>query len=236
MNNCKSQLGQDMWVNEILNGKKNGFFVEIGAHDGITLSNSYFFEKELNWKGICIEASPFSFELLKKNRDCICHNAFLDCIKGNMIDFHCSNNPSYGSELSYGINRELQTIYAGTTNRIVNLNKLIGDEYYKCIEIKSEIISDIFKEYNIPNVIDYLSIDVEGAEYNILKTIEFDLYHINTMTVEHNSPHVGDLYRDMIKDLLTSNGFTFVKSNDNLLNWDEELSQIDDYYINNNLK
>ena len=69
-----------------------------------------------------------------------------------------------------------------------------------------------------------------------IKTIEFDVYHINTMTVEHNSPHAGDAYKNLIKDLLTSNGFSFVKSNDNLLNWNEELAQIDDYYVNNNLK
>ena len=50
-----SQLSQDRWVNTILGGKRDGFFVELGASDGVFMSNSLFFERELGWKGICIE-------------------------------------------------------------------------------------------------------------------------------------------------------------------------------------
>ena len=68
-----SQIGQDKYTNEIFfKGMENGFFVDIGAHDGIELSNSYFFEKTKNWKGICIEPLPDIYKLLKKNRKCIC--------------------------------------------------------------------------------------------------------------------------------------------------------------------
>lgn len=63
-----SQSGQDEWVNQFFNSKKKGFFIEVGAYDGIQTSNTYFFEKNLDWDGICIEANPQIFQKLKVNR------------------------------------------------------------------------------------------------------------------------------------------------------------------------
>ncbi len=64
-----SQSEQDKWVYEFYKGKKNGYFVEVGAHNGIQSSNTYFLEKELNWKGVCIEANKSLFSDLTKNRN-----------------------------------------------------------------------------------------------------------------------------------------------------------------------
>lgn len=63
-----SQAEQDKWVCEILDFKKDGYFVEIGAYDGIESSNTYFVEKELGWEGICIEPAPHIFDKLAANR------------------------------------------------------------------------------------------------------------------------------------------------------------------------
>ena len=65
-----SQYGQDILLNNLIN-KQNGFFIDIGAHDGICFSNSYLFETELEWNGICIEPLPNIFKKLEKNRKCI---------------------------------------------------------------------------------------------------------------------------------------------------------------------
>ena len=70
-----SQIKQDYFIDLILDQKQEGFFIDIGAHDGITLSNSYFFEKERNWNGICFEPMPEVFNKLKENRTCITINA-----------------------------------------------------------------------------------------------------------------------------------------------------------------
>jgi len=69
---CKSvsQLGQDLWALDMLNNKRDGVFIEIGASDGIYLSNTYFLEKEFNWKGLCIEPSTEYINLVK-NRNCL---------------------------------------------------------------------------------------------------------------------------------------------------------------------
>ena len=68
-----SQYKQDQFLNEnFFKNKRNGIFVDIGAYDGIELSNSYFFEKHLEWKGLCVEPIPSVFNKLIKNRNCFC--------------------------------------------------------------------------------------------------------------------------------------------------------------------
>ena len=67
MSNYKSQIGQD---SEFFNNKRDGYFIELGATNGITLSNTYYLEKELDWKGICIEPNPIHTESLRSNRSC----------------------------------------------------------------------------------------------------------------------------------------------------------------------
>jgi len=69
--NYKSQIGQDKYVlDNIFANKKNGYFIELGGADGVTYSNTYYMEKELDWNGICIEPNPKYKECLKKNRNC----------------------------------------------------------------------------------------------------------------------------------------------------------------------
>jgi len=63
-----SQAGQDLWVyGEVFNQKRNGYFLDVGAHDGVHLSNTYLLEKKYRWKGICVEGNPLTFTTLVKN-------------------------------------------------------------------------------------------------------------------------------------------------------------------------
>ena len=70
-----SQLGQDKIVDEYFRGKRHGVFVDIGAYDGLTFSNTLMLERERDWTGICIEPLPDIFAELRKNRRCICVQA-----------------------------------------------------------------------------------------------------------------------------------------------------------------
>jgi hypothetical protein len=67
-----SQLGQDLWVLERLGGKRNGYFVEIGACDGVYLSNTLLLESQYGWRGICVEPNRDYYYRLKENRTCRC--------------------------------------------------------------------------------------------------------------------------------------------------------------------
>ena len=77
-----SQLQQDRIVDEYFKGKNNGFFVDIGAHDGIECSNSAFFEYHRDWTGICVEPGPIEYEKLTKNRRCTCINGCVSNYNG----------------------------------------------------------------------------------------------------------------------------------------------------------
>lgn len=68
-----SQLGADLVAYALHNGKKDGFYVDIGANDGVSISNTLLFEN-LGWQGFCVEASPKTYEALRKNRKCDCYN------------------------------------------------------------------------------------------------------------------------------------------------------------------
>jgi len=171
-----SQAGQDKFVNDsYFRSMNNGFFVEIGAYNGIDGSNCYFFEKFLNWSGIAIEPSPTQFLALQKNRKCKCVNKavakktekieFIDVIKG-YTQMSGINNSSYQKTLEI-INKDLRTV----------LDKKI---------IEAATFSEIV-EYNY--LIDYLSIDVEGGEMDILESIDFDLYKIKVLSIENNYPN-----------------------------------------------
>lgn len=78
-----SQVGQDKWVDDFFKSKKGGYFLDIGAYDGINLSNTYYLEKELGWGGICIEADSDSYRSLLKNRNCEKINAAVSNINGS---------------------------------------------------------------------------------------------------------------------------------------------------------
>src|SRR4051812_34384611 len=78
-----SQEGQDRYLDsKIFRKKRDGFFIEIGAYDGIRFSNTYLFEKERGWKGICIEPIPERFDLLRKNRNAVCIQACVSEMSG----------------------------------------------------------------------------------------------------------------------------------------------------------
>jgi FkbM family methyltransferase len=217
-----SQLEQDLWVLNTLNSKKNGYFVEIGAHNGVDLSNTYMFEKYYNWNGMCIEANPHTYNDLIKNRKCVCVNALLD--SGNYTkSLNCIG------EMSFISNENNSSFVKKLEDNLVSNNIK-----YDVIKQNTCSLESVFNSYDVPDIIDYMSIDIEGMEYDVLKVFPFSKYHINTLTVEHNAPHYGVHYREKLRDLLENNNFTFVKGNDDIHNWGHD--SIDDFYVNIEIK
>ena len=197
-----SQSNQDKWVAEFLEFKKNGYFIEVGAYDGIQTSNTYFFEKNFNWSGICIEANPSIFNSLIENRK------------------------------SVNVNKAV-TDYKGSCNFNSNEYKITNEG----ISIDCDTLLNILDENNSPNVIDYLSIDIEGYEYIALKEFDFIKYEIGLITVEHNLYCDGDTRKNQIFELLTKNGFYRVVDNAPCLDPNPEWynKPYEDWYVNNKL-
>jgi FkbM family methyltransferase len=184
-----SQLGQDLWVLDRTNYKRDGFFVEFGASDGIVLSNTYLLEKEFNWKGVCAEPNPEYYALLKDNRNCSVSDCCIDAFTGKEVDFVLAKE--YGSILKY-INSD---DHADIRNAYLTTN---GSIKKSTVSLDDFLISN-----NAPRKIDYLSIDTEGNEYAILKEFPFEMWDIKYITVEHNYTK----QRELICALLSSKGY-----------------------------
>jgi FkbM family methyltransferase len=198
----KSQLRQDLFVLLELDYKKEGYFVEFGATDGINLSNSYLLEKEFLWKGILAEPAVTWQEKLRENRP----NADIEV----MCVWEASNHTLLFNETNTA---ELSTVDVYSDRDLHSKKRKSGNRY----QVQTISLNDLLEKYNAPTNIDYLSIDTEGSEFEILNALDFDKYSFRVITCEHNySPQ-----RERIYDLLVKNGYKRKFEN---------LSGFDDWY------
>jgi len=182
--------GQDRYVNEhFFHNKKNGVFIDIGAHEGICCSNTYFFEKYLEWSGICFEPNPTTYNKLSKNRQCLCLQAAISDTTGK------------------------QSFICHECTWVSGLLKKYNPQHYKKWNVKSQLknviyvdaflLNDVLEEHAITHV-DLLSIDTEGGELDILKSIDFLKYNIDVVIVEN-------IYNDSQYDeFLCSKGYKLI--------------------------
>jgi len=190
----KSQWKQDQILNEqIFKGKKDGFFIDVGANDGESGSNSFFFEKH-GWEGICIEPIPECFEKLKNSRNCICIQG---CAynKSGTVRF----NRLHGyTEMLSGI---IESYPEKHKERIEREMKQMGGKS-EVMYMNSYKLSDLIDKYKVSHV-DYLSIDTEGSELQVLEGIDFNRCTFGVINFEVN-------YEEELKPihfLLNANGY-----------------------------
>jgi FkbM family methyltransferase len=182
--NCESQFMQDIICLLLARGKKDGFFVEFGACDGILISNTQLLERQFGWKGILSEPVPSWHQRLRKNRKCI-------------IDTRCVWAES-GKKISFGefANDEYMT-QSGIIDTGFNNN--ISKQY----EVDTISLGDLLREHKAPSHIDMLSVDTEGSEFKILEAFPFENYTFGFICVEHHQPE----QEVPIKNLLESSGY-----------------------------
>jgi FkbM family methyltransferase len=177
----------DQYIKEtFFPNKDKGYFIDIGAHNGIDINNTYYFENE-GWNGICFEPLPEIFEQLKQNRKCKLVNKALSDKSGTASFF---NIKGYSNMLSGLVEYYPQEHIARINREIEDLN-----QDYDYIEVECSTFEQEVQEKNI----DILSIDTEGSELAILKTIDFSKYNINVMIVEYNY-HNPELINFLIKN------------------------------------
>jgi FkbM family methyltransferase len=160
---------QDMYAFLYFKGKKNGFFVDIGAYNGITISNTYSLEK-IGWKGICVEPVSETFNDLIKNRKCMCVNAAIYNEDGKTLDFIQTK----GGRSGFTKDMTDSMIKAAEQEGIVA-------KY----SIKTITFEKLMENNKISNI-DFMSIDVEGAELAVLESIDFNKYKFDLITIENN--------------------------------------------------
>ncbi len=203
---CKissAQLAQDLWALFETGEKRDGYFVEFGAADGVTLSNSWLLEREFGWNGVLAEPNPVFHEALAKNRRCYVSTR---CVTGEgerEVTFNQTDEPLFS------------TIDRYSTCDIHIARRITGSR----ITVQAQTLEELLVEAGAPRSIDYMSVDTEGSEYEILQSFDFAKYDIHLLTVEHN--HTPQ--RGLLRTLLEANGFELRFP---------DLTRFDDWYVN----
>lgn len=186
-----SEYKQDQMVLKHYNYKKNGYFVDIGAYNGKDLSNTYVLEKDYDWKGLCFEPLKKEFEMLQKERpNSICINKAVFSESDKEFDFAVSN-------LSSGIKEYI--------DKHAYILETCSFE-----KVKSISLTDALDQNNAPNFIEYMSIDTEGSELEVLKGVDFEKYSFGIIHIEHN---FEEPKRTNIKTFLAEKGYTYTGEN-----------------------
>jgi FkbM family methyltransferase len=198
----KSQLGQDIFALSYLGFRREGFFVEFGAANGKDLSNSYLLEKNFDWTGILSEPARVWHTELKKYRTCSVDYRCVYSNSGSLVQFsqtdigELSTISSFIDTDSHSDLRQTHTSYA----------------------VETITLADLLNSYGAPSHIDFLSIDTEGSEFEILGNFDFEKYSFGAICVEHNFTD----NRERIFNLLSSKGYKRVLEN---------FSKFDDWYL-----
>ena len=164
--NALNQLDKKML--EFIN-YENGFFIECGANDGVDQSNTWYFEKNLNWSGILIEPLNKQFRELKKNRS--------------------KTNKFFNLALCSSENKNTLLIEDDdlkSKSRIEDNKKIKSN----IKSVNSITLTRILDEISAPNLIDFFSLDVEGFEYQVIKGINFNKYNFKYFLIETENDEV----------------------------------------------
>lgn len=193
-----SQLGQDALALTLFG--ENGYFVEFGAADGFHLSNTYMLENNYNWTGIIAEPNIVYQESLKKRS---CH------IDSRVVYKESNKKINFFSVTDFP---ELSTLeeYADSDHWSTHRSK------NSSLEVETVSLDDLLDHYSAPETIEYISVDTEGSEFDILSSFSFNR-KIKLFTIEHNYTK----NREKIHDLMTSHGYVRIL---------EQFSQWDDWY------
>jgi len=199
-----SQVGQDKFVDDFLKGKRNGKYLDIGSHNGIDFSNSYFFETQREWTGILIEPMEEEYAKLVSNRSD--KNEFLNVAVSNYsgtAQFTKILGGYYGLNMISGLKQNLHEKHIDRIGREARaVNAQVID-----VTVPVRTIQSILDECEIYQF-DFCSLDTEGSEYEVLQGIDFNKTKIDIFLIENN----GYESRDKIEYFLNEKGYRFTKS------------------------
>lgn len=173
-----SQFGQDRFLDrEVFAGIEGGTFVDIGAHDGIVFSNSLFFERARSWTGLCIEPNPAVFARLRQARRAECLACCIAPERGT-VEFR---QVSGTGEMLSGMAATYGDAHAARLGLM--LEHAGGAE--RRLQLPAERLDDLLDARGIGEV-HFLSLDTEGGELAILRSIDFTRRLFHALTVENN--------------------------------------------------
>jgi|688.fasta_scaffold648308_1 FkbM family methyltransferase len=193
-----SHTGQDAWVSETLKFKRGGFFLDFGGFEGLMHSNTFYLEKFLGWQGILVEPNPQPFRSACAVRSCVTINAALYGESRMSLEFTDSHGLSSFLECQdRDGNRDVRKAISAGVIRVDTINP-----------------TELLGRFSVPRYIDYLSLDVEGVEFEVIKSLDLDLYSIALMSIEHND---DEEKRTSIREHLRVYGYEVIE------HWNDDL-------------
>lgn len=206
----KAQIAQDLFTLAFADNSSPGFFVEFGATDGVSLSNTWLLEKKLGWDGILAEPAKTWHEALRRNRSCRIDTRCVAKASGLRYQF-LEVSPSTDSS------PELSSIeeFANNGDWASDIRLKNSSRY----EVETVSLNDLLDQHQAPQEIQFLSLDTEGSELEILQAYDFKNRTIRSICVEHNYAKES---RQKLNALLLSKGYNQVL---------ERVSKWDDWYV-----
>lgn len=159
-----------LWVLHETRHKTGGFFVEFGAADGVAASNTYRLETDFGWGGILAEPNPHWHAALKQNRSAVTDTRCVFATSGERIRFAMTESAML-STIAHYASRD---------------GHARARERHRLIEVETVSLNDLLIAHDAPRDIDFMSIDTEGSEYDILQAFDFDRWQVKLLSVEHN--------------------------------------------------
>ncbi len=180
--------------------KKDGFYVELGANNGIDQSNTMHYELEWGWRGILIEAIPHMYLKCLENRGAnnqiFCAACVPDGYSKEFVRMIYSNLMTVSSDLDLDVDDPHAHAARG-------LQFLPHHERNLVFGALARTLTSILDEANAPKTIDLLSLDVEGGELDVLKGVDLQKYRFNYMIIEGRNV-------ERLQEYLTSRGYKLI--------------------------
>lgn len=192
VNRSWSQEGEDILLRKIFESKKTGFYIDVGAHHPMRFSNTYFFYRK-GWSGINIDAMPGSMKEFKKYRRRDINLELGVAQQESILDYYVFNEPALNS----------------FSVRLSEERNLLENNYYvkKKIKIKVKPLSEILFYYLKGRKIDFLNVDVEGFDLNVLQSNDWSKYRPRFVLVEILQFSLRNIEQDKVVQFMAEKGY-----------------------------
>jgi len=191
-----SHFGQDAWASQIVPTVRDGYFLDVGAFDGVTHSNTYTLERDFGWRGICLEPNPDAYEKLCASRRSITLPFAAYKERGKIKMANAGGLSSLEPYINCGKSAA---------------RRLLATQGYFTAE--AQRLSKLAERFGAPVIIDYLSLDTEGAELEILREW-FNGRHelrFRCATIEHGFERET---RSAVRELMKAHGYLVIDQNE----------------------
>lgn len=165
----------DVWIREcVFPGLRDGYFIEAGAGDGFGGSSCYILERELGWRGLCVEPNDSLFAELAVRRPGSIHENVCLTATSRTVRYIATGEGNLHPHFS-GI-RENLLMFKNGGNQVVAEGREISKT--------GTPLADLLGKHGAPSMIDYAALDLEGSELEVLSSFPFGEYHFRALSME----------------------------------------------------